>query len=94
MIVNASSKRSMRWSYGKPNAPNSVSVPAGAETEDEPAAADLVERGGLLGEQRGIVEVRAGDERPELDPARDGRDRGERRPGLPTGRGRAGRASG
>ena len=40
MIVNASSKRSTRWSNGKPKAPELGLVPAGAEAEDEPAAAD------------------------------------------------------
>ena len=45
-------------------------VPAGAEAEDQPAAADLVDRRGLLGEDGGVVERRAGDQRPELDAAR------------------------
>ena len=45
-------------------------VPARTETQDEPAAADLVDGGGLLGEERRVVEVRARDERPELDPRR------------------------
>ena len=63
-------------------------VPAGAEAEDEPAATQLVDRGGLLGEQGGVVEVRAGDERPELDPRRRGGDRGQERPRLPRAAGR------
>ena len=58
-------------------------VPARAEAEDEPAATQLVDRGGLLGEQRRVVEVGAGDERPELDPRRRGGDRGQQRPRLP-----------
>ena len=70
MIVNASSNRSIRWSYGKPNARNSVSFQPAPEPEDEPAATDLVDRGGLLREQRRVVEVGAGHQRPELDPSR------------------------
>ena len=83
MIVNASSNREIRWSNGKPNARNSVSFQPGAEAEDEPAAADLVDRVGALGEHRRVVERGAGDERPELDPARRGRQRGQQGPGLP-----------
>ena len=43
-------------------------VPAGAQAEDEAAAAQLIDRGGLLGEEGRVVEVRACDERAELDP--------------------------
>ena len=63
-------------------------VPAGAEAEDEPAATHLVDRGGLLGEQGRVVEVRAGDQRPELDPRRRGGDRRQQRPRLPRAAGR------
>ena len=83
MIVNASSNRSIRWSYGIAVGAELGLVPAGAEAEDEAAAAQLVDRGGLLGEQGRVVEVRAGDERPELDPRRRGGDRGQQRPRLP-----------
>jgi hypothetical protein len=58
-------------------------VPAGPDAEHEPATRDLVDRVGLLGQDRRVVEAEAGDERPELDPARHGRDRGKARPGLP-----------
>ena len=57
-------------------------VPAGTQPEDEPSAADLVDRGSLLGQQGRVVEVRAGDEWPELDPVRGCRDRRQQRPGL------------
>ena len=63
-------------------------VPARPEAQHEAPAAQLVDRGGLLGEQRRVVEVRAGDERPELDPRRRGRDRRQQRPGLPRAAGR------
>ena len=58
-------------------------VPAGAEPEHEATAADLVDRGGLLGQQRRVVEVRARHERPELDPGGDGGDGAHQRPCLP-----------
>ena len=58
-------------------------VPAGAQAEDQPAAADLVDRRGLLGEDSRVVERRAGDQRAELDAVGDRSDRGENRPGLP-----------
>ena len=41
-------------------------VPAGAKTQDQAAVADLVDRGGLLGEHGRRVEAGARDERPEL----------------------------
>ena len=68
MIVNASSKRSIAVVERVAEGAELGLVPAGPEAEDEPAAADLVDRRGLLGEQRRVVEARAGDERPELDP--------------------------
>ena len=58
-------------------------VPAGPEAEHQPASADLVDGHRLLGEQRRVVEARAGDERAELHPARDRGDRREGRPRLP-----------
>src|SRR4029453_1781949 len=58
-------------------------VPAGAETEDEAAAADLVDRVGDL-RLEGRVAVRgAGDERTELDARRDRRQGRQVRPALP-----------
>ena len=83
MIVNASSKRLTRWSNGKPKARVLGLVPAGAEAQDQAAAADLVDRRGLLREHRRRVEARRGDERPQADPAGRGGDRGEHRPALP-----------
>ena len=68
-------------------------VPAGPEAEDEPAAADLVDRGRLLGQHRRVVEARARHERPELDPRRRGGEAGERRPRLPRAARLAGPAS-
>src|SRR5205823_13456932 len=41
-------------------------VPAGAEPQREAAAADLVERGRHLRQERGIAEGGAGDERADL----------------------------
>ena len=52
-------------------------VPAGAQAEDQPAAADLVDGGGLLGEHRRVVERGRGDQRPELDPLGDRGQAGE-----------------
>jgi hypothetical protein len=43
-------------------------VPAGTEAEYESAAADLVDGGGLLGEDRRLVERLGGHERPDFDP--------------------------
>ena len=58
-------------------------VPAGAEAEDEAAAADLGDRRRHLREQAGRVEARAGDERAERDPLGHGGECGEQGPGLP-----------
>src|SRR4029079_15598516 len=58
-------------------------VPAGTESEHEAAAAHLVDQRGLLGEQRRVMEVRARDEWPKLDPRRRGRDGRQQRPRLP-----------
>src|SRR4029079_16763281 len=58
-------------------------VPAGTEPEDQTATTDLIDGRGLFGEDRGVVECSASDERPELDPAGAGGDPGEHRPGFP-----------
>ena len=58
-------------------------VPAGAEAQDQPTAADLVEGGGLLGEHGGVVEAGRGDQRPDLHPFGDRGDRREGGPRLP-----------
>src|SRR5439155_17300768 len=58
-------------------------VPSGAETEDQPSTADLVDRVRHLREHRRVVEARAGHERSELDPGRGRGDRRQHRPDLP-----------
>ena len=58
-------------------------MPAGAETEDQSAAADLVDRVGHLGEQSRITESGAGDKHAELDPFGDSSERGQKRKSLP-----------
>ena len=58
-------------------------VPAGAEAQDQPAAADLVDRVGHLRQQRRVAEAGADDERADLDPLGDGGQRGQQRPALP-----------
>jgi hypothetical protein len=50
---------------------------AGADTEEHPAAGDLVDGGDVLGERDRMPVVRGGDERAEPDAARDGGRRGE-----------------
>ena len=66
-----------------------VGVPAGAQAEDQPAATHVVDRHGLLGEDRGMPERVARDENPEPDPLRGRGDGGQQGPGLvhrPVGR--------
>ena len=58
-------------------------IPAGAEAEDEPAVADLVDGRGLLRQHRGVVEAGGRDQRTELDPLRDSGERGQDGPDLP-----------
>ena len=58
-------------------------VPARAETEDQPAAADLVDGVGHLGQQGRVAETGADDQGAELDPPGGGRQRREERPALP-----------
>src|SRR5581483_9753046 len=60
-----------------------VLVPAGPDAEHEPAAADLVDRRGLLRKNRGRVEGEAGDERAERHPLGRRGERGQQRPDLP-----------
>ena len=69
-------------------------VPAGTETQDEPAAGDLVDRGRLLGEHERRVERGRRDERAEGDALRGLGEAGERRPRLPRAARLAGRRSG
>ena len=57
-------------------------VPATPDAEDEPAAADVVERRGHLGQQGRVAERRAHDDRPELDALRRLGDGRQDRPAL------------
>src|SRR5207244_13205751 len=57
-------------------------VPAGADPQVEPAAAHEVDRRRHLRNVRWMPEGRAGDERPEPDTRRGGRDGRERGEGL------------
>ena len=82
MTASDSSNRLTLWSVGKPNASYSGSCQPAAEAEDEPAAADVVEGGRHLGQQRRIAKPRAHDERPELHPAGRLGDRRQDRPAL------------
>src|SRR4029079_11651879 len=66
-----------------PERPELGLVPAGAEAEDRRPRVYLVDRVGALGEDGRVVERRAGDERPQLDPAGRGGDAGEHGPRLP-----------
>ena len=66
MIVNASSNRPTLWSVGNPNASYSGSCQPAADAEDQPAAADVVQGRGHLGEHPRVAERRAHDERAEL----------------------------
>lgn len=67
----------------KPESPELELVPAGADTEHQPATRDLVDGGGLLGQQGRVVEREGGDEGADLDPLGDRRDRRQHRPRLP-----------
>ena len=57
-------------------------VPAAAEAENEPAAADLVQFGGHLGGEGGVTEGKREHQRSNLDTRRHGGDRGEHGPAL------------
>src|SRR5215217_3433552 len=58
-------------------------MPAGTETEDQPAAADLVDGVGHLGNQSRIAEAGAGYERTDLESPGRGGKCGQQRPGIP-----------
>src|SRR3989304_10102709 len=58
-------------------------VPPRPEPQDQPAAADLVDGGRLLGQDGRVVERDAGHERPEIDSLGDAGGGGPGRPGLP-----------
>ena len=90
-IVNASSKREIRWSNGAPSAANSDVVPAGAQAQHQPAAGDLVHRRRLLGEHERRVERGRGDERPDRHALGGLGERRRASSTPPTARARAGR---
>ncbi len=56
--------------------------PTRAETDDDPPAGDVIERGRHLRVQRGVAETGRRDEQSELGLGGDRADRGERRPRL------------
>ena len=83
MIVNASSKRATRWSNGKPKARYSVSFqPAPRPRMKRPPLISSIGRGHPRDHDR-RVEADRRDERADLDPLGDRRDRRELRPGFP-----------
>jgi hypothetical protein len=57
-------------------------VPAGAHSEDQPAVADVVDRGGHLRHQRGVPVRVAGHEDADADAARLRGERRQRRPAF------------
>jgi hypothetical protein len=57
-------------------------VPAGSEAEDQPAAAELIDRRRHLGEQRWLAVRVAGNQRPEADSLRLPGERCEQAPAL------------
>ena len=63
-----------------------VLVPAGAEAEDQAPAADLVDRRGLGGQHRRVVEAGRRHQRADLDAARDRRPAPRAASTPPTGR--------
>jgi hypothetical protein len=58
-------------------------VPPRAEPEDQPAAADLVDRVRHLGDQRRIAKTGAGHQGSDLDPVSCRRKRRQQRPDIP-----------
>jgi len=67
MIVNASSNLVARLSYGESEGTEFGLVPTGAQPKDQPAAADLVDRGRLLRQHLWTVKGSARDEGFDLD---------------------------
>ena len=64
-------------------------VPAGADSELDPAAGDVVDRDHVLRQHRGRPERDRRDHRPEPDPLGHRGERGQRRPGVEGAGGRA-----
>ena len=58
-------------------------VPARAQPQGQASAADLVDRGGLLGEHGRVVKAGRGHQRPKLDSRCDGRQGSQLGPCLP-----------
>jgi hypothetical protein len=58
-------------------------VPSRTDGDHEPTTAQLVDGRGGLGEDGGVVEVQTGDERPQEDAFRHGREPCEEGPGFP-----------
>ena len=63
-------------------APVLVLLPARAQPEHQPAAADVVDGGGLLGQYRRVAVGVAGDHGPEPDPGHGRGQPGQQRPAL------------
>ena len=57
-------------------------VPATADTQDQPAAADVIEGRGHLGQEGRVAVLGGHDQDPELGPGRDRGRRGQHGPGL------------
>src|SRR5205823_336247 len=68
---------------GEPEGVEVGPIPAGSHSHDEPAAAQLIDRGCDLREDGRWMEVEAGDERPQPDESRDGGEPREERPRFP-----------
>jgi hypothetical protein len=58
-------------------------VPAGAEAENEPAAADVIHSGGHLGRQRRVAKAGAKHHRAKLHARCDRRNGAQNRPAIP-----------
>ena len=68
---------------GHPQARELGGMPAGAEAQDQPAVADLIERVGLLGDERRVAIAHAQHEGAQLHPMGDRGDGGQECPRLP-----------
>jgi hypothetical protein len=68
---------------GQAEAVRSAPGVARSQAQDEPPAADLVDRRGGLGDDPGVAVEGGRDPRPDLDPGRHRRDRGRHRDAVP-----------
>ena len=64
--------------------------PAGAQPEDQPPAADVIDRGRHFGDDRGVAIRIAGHQQADLEPLGLGGERGQQRPAFQTRTGRIG----